>query len=92
MECGDADILQEKLLSAADEGHEDIFQKRKEFNYENTDSNNNNDLRSTDQIRRLPAHKDALHCAQTLQPTNLSSSMMFIICVMVRRQSQLHHR
>jgi hypothetical protein len=72
MESGDADlIIHEELPSTPDEVLEEIFQKIgqptiEELNCENGDSDDANDIVSTEHVRPLPTHKDALQCVSQL--------------------------
>jgi hypothetical protein len=72
MECGDADIIHEKVTSTPDEVLEEIFQKMEEqpviedLNCENGDSDDDNDIVSTEHVRPRPTHKDTLQCVSQL--------------------------
>jgi hypothetical protein len=67
-----ADLIIHEVPYTPDEVLEDIFQKMEEqptiedLNCENGDSDNNNDIVSTEHIRPLPTHKDALQCVSQL--------------------------
>jgi hypothetical protein len=69
MESGDADlIMHEEVPSTPDEVLEEIFQRMEEqptteeLNCENGDSDDDNDIVSTEHVRPLPTHNDALQC------------------------------
>jgi hypothetical protein len=72
MESGDADLIHEKVPSTTDEYLEEIFLKMEEqptieeLNCENGDSDDDNDMVSTEHVRPLPTHKDALQCVSQL--------------------------
>jgi hypothetical protein len=86
MESGDADLIKhEEVPSTPDEVLEEIFQKMEEqptieeLNCENGDSDDNDDTVSTEHVRPLPTHKDALQCVSQLitYSTNLNSWVIF---------------
>jgi hypothetical protein len=101
MESGDADlIIHEEVPSTPDEVREEMFQKMEEqptieeLNCENGDSDDDNDIVSTEHVRPLPTHKDALQCVLRLitYSTAHQPQFIFFIYILVLRHSGLQLR
>jgi hypothetical protein len=85
MGSGDSDlIIHEEVPSNPDEVLKEIFYKMEEhptieeLNCENGDSDDDNDTVSTEHVRPLPTHKDALQCVSQLTTYSSAHQLQFM--------------